>query len=180
MPRKLKRPKPRLDELSYAQKSHLMCGDYVLPFGDEFEDEDHRRASWQMHRASILEAWDRPGKRPAALWDYDTEAGWEAIAETEEAAVRRLLHLGELEPCRLNGLLVIASEIEAIEHAWRAAIKVALACRERVPPYPGGTGLRGCPIEFYEEHAPRIRAELAAEAARARAVYRAAVNGASG
>jgi hypothetical protein len=67
MPRKLKRPKPRLDEFSEAQKSHLVCGDYILPFGDEFEDEDHRRAAWQMHRTAILEGWDRPGKRPAAL-----------------------------------------------------------------------------------------------------------------
>jgi hypothetical protein len=175
MPRKLKRPKPRLDELSEAQESHLATGDYILPFGEEFEDEDHRRASWQLHRAAILEGWDRPGRRPDALWTYETD-GWPAIAESEEAAVHRLLQLGELEPCRLNGLMVIANEIEAIEAAWLAAIRVALICRETVPSYPGAASLRGCPTAFYEEHAQRIAAELAAEAARWRASYKAAAN----
>jgi hypothetical protein len=166
-----------LHKLTAAQRAHLMCGDYVLPFGEEFEGEDHRRAAWQVYRAAILEAWDRPGRRPAALWDYETTGGWQAIAKSEEAAVHRLLQLGELEPCRLNGLLVIASEIETIEKAWRDAIRVALICRETVPSYPGAARLRSCPAAFYEEHAPRIGAELRAEAARWRASYRAAANG---
>jgi hypothetical protein len=72
---------------------------------------------------------------------------------------------------------VIASEVAAIEEAWRDAIRVALLCRERVPSYPGAARLHGCPVAFYAEHAPRIAVELAAEAARWRATYRAAANG---
>jgi hypothetical protein len=69
--RKITLKRRRID-LSGEQRVNLTCGRSCGGVGPEFvfENEEERRAAWEAHRAELLAA-HRPGKRPAAYWDYD-------------------------------------------------------------------------------------------------------------
>jgi hypothetical protein len=125
----------RVDILSDVQHAHLSTGSYLLAHHphEEFVDEAHRRAAWRMHREAILEAWDRPGQRPIALWAYDLglkrrpwpqEWSWPAPIRTESEMVHRLLKAGEIEGCKFDGNNRIGSEIVAIEEGWLRWVEI--------------------------------------------------------
>src|SRR5688572_16502623 len=98
MPVKRRLTKARLDVLSLPQLTHREFGDYVIaPSGRAagFEDAEHRREAWGVHRSQImlgvshrgqLEPW--VGRRPAAYWDY--EVPMPPGAESESHAVHQL------------------------------------------------------------------------------------------
>ena len=46
MPIKRRVEKRRLDVLNLAQKTHLMCGRYLIQYLPPFEDAEHRREAW--------------------------------------------------------------------------------------------------------------------------------------
>jgi hypothetical protein len=160
----------RRDALTLAQRCHLQCGCYFFDFPagelDHFADEQHRRRAWQLHRGQILEDWDRPGRRPDALWEYEVKGGWEAIAETEEAAVHKLLKRGRVKHCRLNGSLRIADEVEQIEGEWRDAVRIAIlhtSDGEAARSY--AADFNGVPRAFFDAHEAGARAEIERERA---------------
>jgi hypothetical protein len=126
----------RIGVMTDSQKWHLVCSCYFFDFNgeaDHFVDEEHRRATWALHRAEILASWDHPGRRPDALWSYDfglkpapypREWAWPRRVQREDEMVHRLLVAGQLESCRSNGLVPITSEIEEIEASWRKALEL--------------------------------------------------------
>jgi hypothetical protein len=163
----------RLGRFTLAQRTHLECGCYFFDFegeADHFDDEDHRRSAWQAHRGLILAEWAHPGKRPVAVWEYDfglepdgNEWVWPAPAVSERDLVYRLLAEGMIEPCRLNGCLRIASELETIEKDWLHEIRYTVGSktrRERRIREPLET--YGTPPWFYAKHAARLIAEVEA------------------
>ena len=124
-----KRRKPgarRIGVMTDAQRFHLICGRYFFDYAgeaDHFRDDAHRRATWAAHREQILAEWDHPGERPIALWAYDLGLkpapypklwSWPRPIRTEAEAVYRLIERGELAPCRFNGTVPIASEMQEI------------------------------------------------------------------
>jgi hypothetical protein len=146
----------RRDTFNDVQKLHLICGRYLIchPPSEEFVDEQHRRETWQARRGEILANWDRPGQRPAALWEYDRGLqrapyprmwGWPGRIETEAQMVHLLIRRGALAECRFDGLHEIDSEIEVIEAGWRMVI--------------GGWAEDEVPRWFYRRHAKAILAE---------------------
>jgi hypothetical protein len=152
----------RLDSLSTAQKSHLLSGDYILPFGDEFVDEQHRRHAWQVHGAEIMAAYDRDGHRPAAFWDYQVRGGWRRYGASEQDAVHKLLAAGKLDPCK-------PGELTKIEALWLHEVRVSLVhSGYRLLALTSPLSTWGTPTWFYQEHAPTILAELLAERERHR------------
>ncbi len=126
-----------LNRLTDAQRAHLLCGCYFFDFGgevDHFRDGAHRRQAWAAWRSEILERWDRPGRRPVALWEYDYSLGsrswprewaWPRPIASESEMVRHLLLKGELTHCRLNGIHRIDDEVAEIEREWRRWVNLA-------------------------------------------------------
>jgi hypothetical protein len=171
----------RRDVMTAAQKAHLTCGCYFFDFrgeADHFVDEAHRRATWEAYRAQILEAWDHPGRRPDALWEYDfglkccpdpREWSWPRPIESEAEMVHRLLTEGTLEPCQFSGINPIASELEEIEASWLKEVELTIGFGDTLPKPPFPLETWGCPSWFWRKHARRIHAEKLAE----RAEYRA-------
>jgi hypothetical protein len=172
-----RRDRGRLDALTHAQEAHLCTGHYFFDFRDEldhFRDEAHRRRAWALHRDEILQGWDHPGRRPHAFWEYDCglEPGpgsrdwsWPKPIETEAEMVHRLIQLGEIDGCTLNGVNRISSELREIEDQWRRDIRAAVICEEDVPKYVPISMTHGCPAWFYRKHTPQILAELRADRA---------------
>ena len=112
----------------------------------------------------ILAEWDHPGERPIALWAYDFGLkpapypklwSWPRPIRTEAEAVYRLIERGELAPCRFNGTVSIASEMQEIASRWELLIRC---------PHLGYSG--EVPAWFRRRHGKRILAEQAADAAR--------------
>jgi hypothetical protein len=129
------------------------------------------------------------GRRPVALWEYDfglkclgwREWSWPRRIESEAEMVFRLLEAGELEPCRSNGLVPIASELEDIEAAWLKETWLEIGWCDTLakPRFPLPTW--GTPSWFWRKHARRIHAEKLAEMAEYRAgLARSLENGAGG
>src|SRR3954452_22348257 len=154
MPVKRTRTKRRLDELNLNQKGHLLSAHcfFSLGGGDEFDDAEHRRDAWARYGEAILAEERLPGRRPAAFWDY--ERAWPAGAVSEAHALHLLPGTSERE----------RAEIEA---DWRQAIYVVLinvtksdAARSHAARWTG------VPPQFFDEHAPRIAADLALERAK--------------
>jgi hypothetical protein len=90
------------------------------------------------------------------MWEYDyglrrcgscREWTWPKSNGTEAAMVHKL-KAGKLAPCRFNGLVPIASELDEIEERWRSMIR---------NPQSGEPG--EVPAWFHRRHAPRILAE---------------------
>jgi hypothetical protein len=161
MPTVLRKLAPhRRAVLSDAQRSHLWSGCYVLPFGPEFDDEAHRREAWAAHREELLAAYDRPGHRPAAMWDYDVPGGWRKYGASEQEVVYRLITTGELEPC-------VPNEIAQIERDWLHSIQMDIfahhyqlrTLKEPLPTW-------GCPGWFYDKHAAKVLRRMLAERGR--------------
>ena len=137
-PWRLKRRKTgarRIGVITDAQRFHLICGRYFFDYAgeaDHFRDDAHRRATWAAHREQILAEWDHPGERPIALWAYDLGLkpapypklwSWPRPIGTEAEAVYRLIERGELAPCRFNGTVPIASEMQEIASRWELLIR---------------------------------------------------------
>jgi hypothetical protein len=173
-----------LNKLSTAQRAHLETGHYFFDFAgvrDHFVDDAHRRQAWAAYREQLMDENDRVGQRPLAFWQYDVPGGWERHGESEQDVVRTLLLAGRIDHCRRDGMVPVDNEAAEIEAKWRHEIGVALlGSRTRPLEIAEPLSTWGCPRWFWREHAPRIAAELAAEAARWRATCRAAVNGISG
>jgi hypothetical protein len=149
MPKKRKLDKRRLDVMDINMESHLRCGSYLFPGGDEFVDGEHRRATWFRHRDEIM-AQEPFGMRPKALWDY--ELRWPEGSESEEDAIHRLPDTTEAE----------RAEIEA---NWLHSLRVALQWfpEAKAEARDKAAGFHGVPSWFFDRHAPRVRAELEAE-----------------
>jgi hypothetical protein len=164
MPRKRRAGKHRLNILPTAQRDHLCTGAYLLAGfeGDEFEDEQHRRAVWAEHKEAILAEYTRPGTRPVALWEYDL-GPWAQYGETEADAVYQLLKAGEIEGVTLNGANRIESELETIEDEWLHEIRVFLIGKSTVPPISEPLPTWGTPRWFYAARAAGVLAKMAAE-----------------
>ena len=169
MPRKLRRQKLRTDVLSMNQRGHLCSGCYwwsAFRGEAEFQDEDHRRAAWEHHRERILTEWDRPGRRPVAMWEYDL-GDWSRYGESEEEAVHTLLAAGRIEACHINGIVPIDNEVTTIEAEWRHGIRVALThCSSYEAAREVGCGAdswAGVPVAFWDAEAPAIQAQQEAE-----------------
>jgi hypothetical protein len=163
--------------ITTAQRSHLECGCYFFDFdgeADHFVDEQHRYETWQAYREQILAEWCHPGKRPAAMWEYDFGLkrrpcwccwSWPKPATTEQEMVYRLLKARRIAGCHLNGCVRIASEIDEIERNWRHEIRFTLIGHKTVPAIDGPLQTFGCPVWFFREHAPQALAEHAERAA---------------
>lgn len=85
-----------VNALSRRQHVNLMVGRNCGGVGPgwAFETEDERRAAWDDHGNDLLAA-SRPGRRPAAWWDY---GGYEKLPyETDLQALDRLNLLTEHE-----------------------------------------------------------------------------------
>jgi hypothetical protein len=164
----------RLGVMTLSQREHLECGDYLLWHRpeEEFLDDEHRRLTWAANRVQILAEWSRAGRRPAAFWELDCGFkprlwpkcwSWPRRVETEPEMVRALLLAGDIEGCRLDGTMRIASEVEVIERSWLDEIRISLIGSQRVLEPSRLLSTWGTPAWFYREHAPRILAELEAE-----------------
>jgi hypothetical protein len=165
-----------LQVLSVAKESYLRSGAYLLPpldAYDRFEDEDEARASWAYHRERLLADWNTAGRRPWALWAYDlglAQVGsydfeWPEPYTTEGELVHAMLKAGELEPCRLDGINRLEhGEVAEIEREWLHACRCAIAQTFKPEHDPFDlTGWRGVPRWFYDQNAPALRVEIAAE-----------------
>jgi hypothetical protein len=112
----------RSDVMTEDMSATLVLG--FNPYGrhavDPFIDDDHRREIWMRHREQILKAWDLPGRRPHAFWQYDARlerngAGrWIWPQGSEAATVRHLIETGKLASCRFNGIHPIDDELAVI------------------------------------------------------------------
>jgi hypothetical protein len=161
----------RTDALSANQRSILETGCECFPWMPGFEDDDHRREAWKANKALIMAEWCHPGRRPAAYWDLDLglepceRAGdwtwkWPAPIQSQAEMVYDLLKRGKLKSCERNGANRIDSELRAIREDWLNGIRVELIAKDRVPKITGALPTWGTPVWFYEEHAPRIWAEM--------------------
>jgi hypothetical protein len=146
--------------LTPRRREFLGCGRSMLagrePRLGDFEDENEARAAWTIHREDVLAEWDRPGRRPWALWmfDYQLEpAGpsfvWPAPYQSESELVHAMLKAGELAPCRRSGIHRISSELTAIEEDWQHWLAI---CRMHHAEDPAGAALQhyGAPRWFRE------------------------------
>jgi hypothetical protein len=125
-----KRAVHRIGAITDAQQSHLVCGHYFFDLAgevDRFVDDAHRRATWARLREQILAEWDRPGRRPVAMWEYDFGLkhrpwpkawSWPRPIQSEAEMIRQLLLDGTIAPSRRNGRIVIADEVVEIEADW--------------------------------------------------------------
>jgi hypothetical protein len=167
--------------MSLNQQGHLECGCYFYSNragltgigGAEFEDEAHRRATWEAHREVILYDWHHPGRRPFAFWEYDqglkvrqgSYRGWRWPKPicSEAEMVHHLLGIGEIEGCHFNGVNRITSELATIEADWLQEIRGRVSYTPS-PPVPIRRPLDpyGTPPWFYRLHAGRIWTETGA------------------
>jgi hypothetical protein len=170
----------RIGIITTALRAHLICGHYFLADSeaDRFVDDEHRRSTWEAWREQCLDEWDHPGRRPAAMWEYDyqlrrcgscREWTWPRPIQTEAEMVYRLLKAGELAPCRFNGLVRIESELEWIEATWLKEIGQNVGYSDTLPKISLPLTTWGTPGWFWRKHARRILAELNAERAKYRA-----------
>jgi hypothetical protein len=162
----------RADLLNLNQRSILETGVECFPAWRGFEDDDHRREAWEANRALIMAEWRHPGRRPDAYWEFDVglEAvcregrwtwGWPAPIQSEAEMVLDLLRRGRLKGCKFNGAVGIDSELRQIREDWLREVRIKLGGEDHVPKITGPLPTWGTPVWFYEEHAPRIFAELA-------------------
>jgi hypothetical protein len=152
-------PPKRPDQLSIAQRSHLLSGGYILPLDAEFDNERHRRLAWEGHGASILEDYDRPGHRPRAFWDYQVRGGWRRHGASEQEAVHKLLSEGRLPLCPR-----MPDELAQIKRNWLHEVRVSLVhSGYRILDLKHPLPTWGTPVWFYAEHAPTTLVELEAE-----------------
>jgi hypothetical protein len=161
----------RADLLNPNQRSILETGLECFPAWPGFEDNDHRREAWEANRALIMAEWRHPGRRPDALWELDAglEAvcrdghwtwGWPARIQGEQEMVYDLLKRGKLQSCGFNGANRIDSELRQIREDWLRAIRIELAAKDHIPKITRALPTWGTPVWFYDEHAPRIFAEM--------------------
>jgi len=111
---------PRRRRLDKSRRLH--CGDleggqlFDLLLGDDgsFASDDERRRTWFLVRTEMLS--DRPaGRRPAAWWDYETEAP----KYGREPECLRLFRIGEL----------FGDELAAVEAYWKRELERAESMR---------------------------------------------------
>jgi hypothetical protein len=159
----------RTDLLNLNQRSILTTGCECFPAWPGFEDDEHREEAWAANRAQILAEWCHPGRRPDAFWEFDLSLEqrdgyrvwrWPEPIQSEAEMVYRLLEASELEPCRFNGAVRIDSELRVIQEEWLREIRIGLIAVDRVPQITKPLPTWGAPVWFYQEHAPRIVAEL--------------------
>jgi hypothetical protein len=160
----------RSDGLNINQESILRCGLDLFPGWPGFEDEEHERDAWVANRERLMAENAHPGKRPWAYWAYDWELeetpdgfAWPVPIQSEQEMVHGLLRRRKLKSCKLNGANRITSEIMQIREDWLREIGWEAAWADAVPQRTTPLPTFGCPVWFYEEHAPRIWAEAQAE-----------------
>jgi hypothetical protein len=161
----------RSDILSPNQRSILETGVECFPAWPGFEDEDHRREAWAANRAQIMAEWRHPGRRPDAYWEFDLQLeecrpdghrtwGWPAPIQSEPEMVLDLLKRGELKSCQFNGAHRIESELRQIREDWLNEVRIAVSQASGVLKIAAALSTWGTPTWFYQEHAPRIFAEM--------------------
>jgi hypothetical protein len=162
----------RGDVLNINQEGFLHLGFDCFPGYPGFEDEDRQREAWEANRERLMAGYDRPGRRPWAHWrfDWDLEEGrdakgwrtfvWPSPIQSEEEMVYDLLKRGKLKSCKFNGAIRIESELRVIRENWLNEIRIVLGNEDCVPKITGALPTWGTPVWFYEEHAPRIWAEM--------------------
>jgi hypothetical protein len=161
----------RTDLLNPNQRAILEVGGECFPWAPGFADDDHRREAWEANRTQIMAAWAHPGRRPDAYWEFDL--GLEAVCregrwtwrwpppiQSEQEMVYDLLKRGKLKSCRFNGVHRIDSELRQIREDWWNEIRIELAAKDHIPKITTALPTWGTPVWFYQEHAPRIFAEL--------------------
>jgi hypothetical protein len=161
----------RSGRLSGNQESFLCTGSHLLAGLPEFGCEEHAREAWEANRDRIMAENCHPGERPWAYWVFDWELeevrdgngepsfAWPAPIQSEEEMVYNLLKRGELVECKYNGVIRIDSELKQIERGWLHEIRTEVMFADSVPKRATPLRTYGCPVWFYEEHAPRIWAE---------------------
>jgi hypothetical protein len=92
-------------KLTHEQQMSLSFGD--LPNRPAFDSAEDRRAAWRYHGDRLVRQC-RPGRRPAAWWDFDATIRRPRNAAEEAAALFK------------NGLLA-AREADVLLAQWRAA-----------------------------------------------------------
>jgi hypothetical protein len=105
----------RSDQLNPNQESVLKSGSELLPGWPGFDDDEHRREAWAIHRERLMAEYARPGRRPHAFWRFDMRLAevrdrwgdlsfaWPEGIETEEQMVYAMLERGQLRPLVRNG-----------------------------------------------------------------------------
>jgi hypothetical protein len=161
----------RTDLLNPNQRAILEVGGECFPWAPGFADDDHRREAWEANRTQIMAAWAHPGRRPDAYWEFDL--GLEAVCregrwtwrwpppiQSEQEMVYDLLKRGKLKSCRFNGVHRIESEPRQIREDWLNEVRLTVLQAGGVPKINGPLPTWGTPVWLYEEHAPRVLAEL--------------------
>lgn len=114
MPRKLRRPKPRIAELSPAMRGYLLTGEYgsdddganAAGWFDLFQKTGNHqgglRADWLVARDVLLAGWihEHPGTRPWGWWRFDAPRWRHA---DQPARVQPITALDCAEPRRRLG-----------------------------------------------------------------------------
>jgi hypothetical protein len=166
MPRKRRLIKCRTDQLSIGQMSYLRSGRYFFSFSEEFEDEQHAREAWAMHRDAVTAAelaHSGGGTRPWAFWIYDLNVPLNDVGQPDWAAIGAA---GEG-----HAVLLLedtsAAEKRFIERGWLEWTRIAVAQSygARTPAAKEAAARYGVPPDFFDRHAPAIAKRLEAERA---------------
>jgi hypothetical protein len=156
----------RSDTLNPNQESVLRTGCELFPGWPGFGDEEHKRAAWEANRDRLMAENAHPGRRPWAYWAYDcgleeTPDGLArpALIQSEAEMVYDLLKRGKLKSCERNGVNRIDSELRVIREDWLREIRLEVAWADAMPKRTTPLPTSGCPVWFYQEHAPHIWGE---------------------
>jgi hypothetical protein len=162
----------RSDILSPNQESIFCCGCECFPAWPGFEDEEHERGAWAAHRDRLMAEHAHPGRRPWAYWAYELGLeevrdahgnltfAWPAPVQSEAEMVYDLLKRGKLKSCKFNGTHRIESELRQIHEDWLNEVRITVSQAGGVPKITTALPTWGTPVWFYQEHAPRIFADM--------------------
>lgn len=127
----------RLDELTLEEGLDLAGGPFsgthaALRWGGRlvrWTTDQERRAAWEAHRDEIMARYgpgQRPGRRPAAYWQYDAPGVIEAAdpdddVDTHRRAVAFLARRGLLTPAELDAIRNPSGRADGALHDWERA-----------------------------------------------------------
>jgi hypothetical protein len=90
----------------------------------------------------------------------DMTFAWPPPIQSEAEMVYDLLKRGKLKSCKFNGIVRIESEIREIRESWLKEIRLELIAKDHIPKITTALPTWGTPPWFFNEHAPRIFAEM--------------------